>query len=387
MGDDVGLLSYLPHEKVRAAPFDNKAESGGHPLPVRIFFGKLEQDKTPPKNAWALLHSKPGSSRPPECRLKIFSRTGQLEEPNTLEEAMEKASPMPAFTCLKPRHGRFDRGHLSSVLRYYFILQKLKLPTQCPISDMFVAELKAACKVAKTNAEESLLVQKSQIAIGTAAAQSSGHRRGYKLQLSHKYAPILHILKHFRLTNRQDADVYTVSHKAIKGPHLSQATLVPNSHANRHAMSKTPAVNAKTHVAGHGDKKPSLAELLFGEGAEASLSGSTLAGTQSPTSSVEETPPISPKEFITSYRLNVTANEARERRLVENRESQTFLRAQLEELEEEEKMSKNALKQSKAERKRLRTSVSARDLVFLQLGQDLAHTDSKRLRLDDSSDE
>ncbi|KAF3049346.1 hypothetical protein E8E11_002861 [Didymella keratinophila] len=174
MGDDVGLLSYLPDEKVRAAPFDNKVESGGHPLPVRILFGKLEQDKTPPKNVWAWLHYEPGSSRPPECRLKAFSWTGQFEEPITLEEAMEKASPMPAFTWLKPQHGRFDRGHFSLVLRYYFILQKLKLPTQWPISDIFVAESKPACKVAKTNAEESLLLQKSQMAIGTAAAQSSG---------------------------------------------------------------------------------------------------------------------------------------------------------------------------------------------------------------------
>lgn len=66
--------------------------------------------------------------------------------------------------------------------------------------------------------------------------------------------------------------------------------------------------------------------MLFGESAEASLSGSTLAGTQSPTQSVDETPTISPKSFVTSYRLNVTENEARERRLAENRESQTFLR-------------------------------------------------------------
>jgi hypothetical protein len=50
-------------------------------------------------------------------------------------------------------------------------------------------------------------------------------------------------------------------------------------------------------------------------------------------------------------------------------------------------MLKNALKQSKAERKRLRTSVSARDMAFLQLGQTLAHRDSKRLRFDDSDEE
>ncbi|KAJ4335916.1 hypothetical protein N0V87_005772 [Didymella glomerata] len=192
----------------------------------------------------------------------LDDETGQLKGHITLEEAMEKSSPMPAFTCVKSQHGRFDRAHLSSVLRYYFILQKVQLPTPWPISDIFVAELKAACKVAKANAEKSVLVHKSN----------------------------------------KDVDAYTVSHKAIKGSRLSQATSISNSRASHHAKSGRP---------------------------------------------LEE----------------------------------------LEELEEEEDMLKNALKQSKAERKRLRTSVSARDMAFLQLGQTLAHRDSKRLRFDDSDEE
>jgi hypothetical protein len=174
MGDDLGLLSYLLDDEVRTAPFDNKAESSGHSLPIRIFFGKLEQDKTALRNVWALLHNEPGSSRPPECRLKIISQTGQLKGHITLEEAMEKSSAMPAFTCVKSQHGRFDRAHLSSVLRYYFILQKVQLPTPWPISDIFVAELKAACKVAKANAEKSVLVHKSNKVAGAAAAKSPG---------------------------------------------------------------------------------------------------------------------------------------------------------------------------------------------------------------------
>jgi hypothetical protein len=144
-------LSYLPDEIVRAAPFNNKAESGGHPLPLRVLFGKLEKGS---RNVWAWLHNKPGSNRTPEVRLKVFSRTGQPEEPIALQDAMEKATPMPAFTCLKPQDGRFDRTHLSSVLRYYFILQKVELPYQWPISDVFVDELRAACKVAEANAKE-----------------------------------------------------------------------------------------------------------------------------------------------------------------------------------------------------------------------------------------
>ncbi|KAL1643572.1 hypothetical protein SLS61_009200 [Didymella pomorum] len=270
---------------VRAAPFNNKAESGGHPLPLRVLFGKLEKGS---RNVWAWLHNKPGSNRTPEVRLKVFSRTGQPEEPIALQDAMEKATPLPAFTCLKPQDGRFDRTHLSSVLRYYFILQKVELPYQWPISDVFVAELRAACKVAEANAKE---------------------RKG--------------------------------------------------------AGTKEPEDMERT---GHGEVKPTLTEMLSGESAEASLPGSTLAGTQSPMPSPEETPATSPEAFIEAYKLNIMENE-------------------LEELEEEEDTLKNALKQAKEERKRLRTSVSERDLVLLQLGQDLAHTVSKRLLFDDSGEE
>lgn len=170
----MGLLSYLPDEKVNTAPFHNFADSGGYPLPARILFGKLKQDKSSPRRVWALLHNKPGSSRPPEWRLKIFSRLDQLEGPITLDEAMEQASPMPAFTCLNSRHGRWDRAHLCSVLRYYFILQKLQLPSPWPISDVFICELKAACRVAKVHVEESVLKLKDQKAVTPVTARPPG---------------------------------------------------------------------------------------------------------------------------------------------------------------------------------------------------------------------
>lgn len=48
-GEDVGLLSYLPDERVKTALLDNKAEPGGHPLPVRILFGKIEQTNRLPE--------------------------------------------------------------------------------------------------------------------------------------------------------------------------------------------------------------------------------------------------------------------------------------------------------------------------------------------------
>ena len=122
MGEDIGLLSYLPDDEVRKALFVDTPESGGHPLHIRILFGKTEQEESSPSGVWALPHSKPDSSCPPECRLKIFSRRGEPEEPIALEEVMVQASPIAAFTCLKAQHGRFDPTHLSSVFRHYFIL-------------------------------------------------------------------------------------------------------------------------------------------------------------------------------------------------------------------------------------------------------------------------
>lgn len=152
LGEDVSLLSYLPCQKVRKAPFNNRNENS-HPLPVRILFGKVEHYKSTAREIWALLHNKPGSSRPPEVRLRYFSRQGEPEEPIRLEEASEQASPTAAFACVKAQNGFFDRPQLSAVLRYYFISQKIDLPSPWPISDIFVTDLKSACRAAKLNAE------------------------------------------------------------------------------------------------------------------------------------------------------------------------------------------------------------------------------------------
>ena len=142
MGEDVGLLSYLSDDKARKMPFDDQVEIKGHPLPIRILFGNLERDTATPREVWALLHSKPGSNRTPEVRMKIFSQQGELEGAITLDEALEQASPAAAFTCIRAQHDHFDRAHLSSVLRYYLILQKVQLSSSWPISDMMISELK-----------------------------------------------------------------------------------------------------------------------------------------------------------------------------------------------------------------------------------------------------
>ncbi|KAJ4343926.1 hypothetical protein N0V95_006528 [Ascochyta clinopodiicola] len=280
MGEDVGLLSYLPCEKVRTASFHHKGETG-HPLPIRILFGKIKHKKSDFMEVWALLHNKPGSSRSPEVRLKLFTRQGQLEGPIALEEAMEQAWPAAAFTSSKMKNARFDRAHLSAIMRYYFILQKIQLPSPWPISDIFIMELKSACRIAKANAEGNLLQPKSFV--------------------------------------------------SLKSP--------------------KPVVLPQTTV--------SLPSILD----------------------------IRPEDLITSLRQNVAENEARDRRLAENENRRDELEAELEDLKEEAVILKNALQQSKSERRHLRSSLSKRDLAFLQLGQDLMQGGGKRLRLDDSDKE
>ncbi len=100
--------------------------------------------------------------------MKIFSRIGELEEPITLEEAMEYVTLHAALTCLRSRNGKLDRAQLSAVLRYYFMLQKLELPCTWPISEIFIAELRSACRVAKVNKEGRIVASKNPDAIKAA---------------------------------------------------------------------------------------------------------------------------------------------------------------------------------------------------------------------------
>lgn len=52
------LLSYLPDQKkTRKAAFDDQSEIRGHPLSIRIPFGKIEQGKSTPREGRALVHS------------------------------------------------------------------------------------------------------------------------------------------------------------------------------------------------------------------------------------------------------------------------------------------------------------------------------------------
>lgn len=147
---------------------------------------------------------------------------------------------------------------------------------------------------------------------------------------------------------------------------------------------------------GQDDTKLSLEEQLFGEAAEATLlsqnnaAGATklVKSSRGLTLSIDtDETSISPQVFIASYRQNVTKNEGREARLANNRRRQAVLRSELEDFEQEAEVLATALRESKAERKHLRTSLSARDLAFLQAGQDFAHGGAKRLRFDHSDEE
>lgn len=76
------------------------------------------------------------------------------------------------------------------------------------------------------------------------------------------------------------------------------------------------------------------------ETAEPILLSSALARTLSPTPPVDEYLTISPEPLTNSNNLNLAENEAFEKRLAENHNSQIFLRTELKELEQKEKMPK-----------------------------------------------
>ncbi|KZM20144.1 hypothetical protein ST47_g8728 [Ascochyta rabiei] len=324
MGEDVGLLSYLPCEKMKTAPFHNKGETGHH-LPIRILFGKTKHKKLD--------------------FMELFNRHGQLEGPIALEEAMEQASPVAAFTSSKTKNNRLDRAHLRAIMRYYFVLQKIQLPSPWPISDIFVLELKSACRIAKANAEGS--PQELCAMELSKARHAAAHNRKSTFQF------------------------------------LSDRELPPCQH---HSASRS---------IGAEEAKRNLAELLFRDSANASLllhesSSRRTSSSRGPTPSRAETTcevmNISPEDIVTSLRLNVAENEARDRRLAENENRRVELEAELEDLKEEAVILKNALQQSKYERWNLRSSLSKRDLALLQLGQDLVQG-GKRLLFDDSDEE
>ncbi|KAH6622026.1 hypothetical protein C7974DRAFT_377651 [Boeremia exigua] len=328
MGEDVGLLSYLPDEKVQTAFVDYKAEIG-HTLSTRILFGEIKRDRSSTRDVWALLHSKPGGRRPPEARLRLYSRDGHPEEPITLEEAIEQVSPTAAFACLQPKHGRFDRAHLRSVLGYYFVLQKLQIPSSWPMSERFVSDLRSACKVARANMEDEMLASKSSFA-----------------GAPNNMAPA-------RLQDAEEssAESYTISHKAVKGSRSTNKQTIGPIDRSKSLGVLSPA---KRKLLEH--DKPSLEEELFGEAAEASLLShresasltNPIRSSRSPAPSlIVDKPEEKAEIFVELYKQSVTENELRERRLEENKDRQGTLRTELKDLEKEEERLTDALCQSR----------------------------------------
>lgn len=186
--------------------------------------------------------------------------------------------------------------------------------------------------------------------------------------------------------------MYTVSQKAIKGSrpgNVSSRRSKPVS--GNVAQSRSVCKTSPSKQQASDDAKRSLEEILFGEEAEATLllqsrAASIVKPAKTFTTDMKEAS-VSPEAFIAAYRHNVTESEAGKTKLAENEQRQAVLRSELQSLEEEAGTITAGLRRSKAERKRLRTSLSARDLAFLQAGQDLAHDGAKRLRVDRSDEE
>ncbi|UPX12191.1 uncharacterized protein EKO05_0002754 [Ascochyta rabiei] len=196
----------------------------------------------------------------------------------------------------------------------------------------------------------------------------------------------------------QSGDAYVTSHRAIESSRPASITLPRAVSVRTDVKGKIePIVQSTSDSTQQGaeEAKRNLAELLFRDSANASLllhesSSRRTSSSRGPTPSRAETTcevmNISPEDIVTSLRLNVAENEARDRRLAENENRRVELEAELEDLKEEAVILKNALQQSKYERWNLRSSLSKRDLALLQLGQDLVQG-GKRLLFDDSDEE
>lgn len=137
-----------------------------------------------------------------------------------------------------------------------------------------------------------------------------------------------------------------------------------------------------------------LAELLFGGDAVTKLlshqdesrrdSTSTSAPLlKEPSETVTVT--VSPKTLVMSLRQIITESEVKIQRMSDNRKRQAQLKVELEELENEATMLATTLCQYKAERQRLRSYVSKRELEFLDVGQDLVQDGAKRVRFTEDS--
>ena len=190
--------------------------------------------------------------------------------------------------------------------------------------------------------------------------------------------------------------MYTVSHRAIKGarrnsvgPHRTALTTAEPQRTNETVALPTSVSPQR----GAGDDTANLAEVLFGKDADAKL---LLHKDDSRRNSTSKRPILaiaepseneifSPKEFVASLRQIIAQDEVRRQRLGDNKKRQAKLRVELEELEEEAILLKTALRQSKTERKRLRSSVSERELEFLKAGQDLVQDSAKRMRFTEDS--
>jgi hypothetical protein len=133
MGDDVGLLDNLPHEKRRTAPFDNKAEPGGNPLPIRILFRETEQDNSSSMGVWALLHNKPGSSRTSGAQTRGVSVNCTARRPYHAGRRHRKGFANASFHL--PRIAAWALGQRASQLGLTLLFHPAEAAASIPMSN------------------------------------------------------------------------------------------------------------------------------------------------------------------------------------------------------------------------------------------------------------
>ncbi|EMD67538.1 hypothetical protein COCSADRAFT_352521 [Bipolaris sorokiniana ND90Pr] len=162
MGEDALFLEHLPIDKIRGAEFEDKKQKRLTSLPQRILFGQITEGEKKGLEVWILPIKTRDENQWPGHRFNLFDRHGNLHSGITIEEAIRLTNAANAFKWLK-KYGTMDSTLLRAVIRYYFMVKKVKPPSPWPVDKRFTAELLAACKVAAgISAKEARAKQKTQ---------------------------------------------------------------------------------------------------------------------------------------------------------------------------------------------------------------------------------
>jgi hypothetical protein len=148
MADHADLLRYLPVDSVRIEHLSESQPRKTHPY--RIHFGTLQGAGSTEDQVGVLL-----SRRDKEGSLKLKYMVSTIYGDDkgyvSVADAIKLAKPARAFGGIVEADG-IDWMKLRAVVRYYFIANKIDLPSTWSLDGMFIKELILACKVAESNA-------------------------------------------------------------------------------------------------------------------------------------------------------------------------------------------------------------------------------------------